>query len=146
MNEYLNVIRRHYVDFSGRARRREYWMFVLVNLVIGLIFTALIGAAGGMGAAAEEGRSMSTTGTLLSGLYGLYGLATLLPSLGVAVRRLHDTGRSGWWILIGVIPLIGSIVQLIFYVQDSMPGSNKWGPNPKTGAALSESAVQANNW
>jgi uncharacterized membrane protein YhaH (DUF805 family) len=73
-----------------------------------------------------------------SGGYGpvsmLYGLAVFLPGLALAIRRLHDTGRSGWWMLIGFLPLIGLIVLIIFFVQDSQPGSNQYGPNPKESA------------
>ncbi|TJY41720.1 DUF805 domain-containing protein [Cohnella pontilimi] len=66
-------------------------------------------------------------------LSGLYALAILLPSLAVSVRRLHDTGRSGWWLLIGLIPLIGAIILLVFTCQDSQPGDNRYGPNPRSG-------------
>lgn len=66
-------------------------------------------------------------------LSGLFSLALFIPSLAVAVRRLHDIGRSGWWLLIGLIPLVGAFVLLVFAVQDSQPGSNAYGPNPKTG-------------
>ena len=68
-------------------------------------------------------------------LYTLYSLAVLLPALGVAVRRLHDTGRTGWWLFIGLVPFVGAIVLIVFLAQDSTPGSNQYGPNAKTGAA-----------
>ena len=64
-------------------------------------------------------------------LGGIFSLAVLLPGVGVAVRRLHDTGRTGWWLLIGLIPLVGEIVLLVFMVQDSAPGTNAYGPSPK---------------
>ncbi|EYB68823.1 hypothetical protein DEIPH_ctg017orf0197 [Deinococcus phoenicis] len=129
MNEYLNVIRNHYADFRGRARRREYWMFVLINGVITLILQLpyLFGGA----AQVAAGESLSGLALLSLLVSSLYGLAVLVPSLAVGVRRLHDTGRSGWWMLIGLIPFVGGIILLIFTVMDSQPGSNKWGPNPK---------------
>jgi uncharacterized membrane protein YhaH (DUF805 family) len=117
MNWYLAVIKK-YADFSGRARRTEYWMFFLVNLVVVVVLSILEALVGGPGI-----------------LSALYGLALLLPSIGVTVRRLHDTSRTGWWILVGLIPFIGFIVLLVFMVLDSQPGSNQWGPNPKEGAA-----------
>jgi len=114
---YLAVLRK-YADFSGRARRKEYWMFALVNFIIGIV----LGLISGM-------LSNALAATNLLSL--LYALLVLIPSLAVGVRRLHDTGRSGWWLLIAVIPLIGAIVLLIFTVQDSEPGHNVYGPNPK---------------
>ena len=119
MNWYLEVLKK-YAVFSGRARRKEYWFFVLFNLIISLVLTFIDSALGTLN---EE------TGYGL--LSGVYSLAVLIPSLAVAVRRLHDTGRTGWWLLIGLIPLIGLIVLLIFFVQDSKPGDNEYGPNPK---------------
>jgi uncharacterized membrane protein YhaH (DUF805 family) len=89
-------------------------MFLLVNLLISLaLYVASIAVEG------------------LVVLYWLYGLALFLPGLTVAVRRLHDTNRSGWWVLIGLIPFIGFIVLLVFLVQDSDPGTNQYGPSPK---------------
>lgn len=101
-----------YVEFTGRSRRKEYWTFVLVNIVISLILSSLF----------------SFLGTLFS-------LAILLPSIAVGIRRLHDIGKSGWWLLIGFIPLLGWIVLIYFFVQDSQPGSNEYGANPKGAVA-----------
>ena len=118
MNWYLSVV-KNYVGFSGRARRKEYWMFILVNIIISIVLSIVdrvVFDAGNGG---------------ISLLSGLYSLGVLLPSLAVSVRRLHDTDRSGWWLLIALIPLIGAIVLLVFCVQDSQPGSNQYGPNPK---------------
>lgn len=110
MEWYIGCFRK-YVDFEGRARRTEYWMFILINAIIGfaLSFVDFLGA--------------------------IYGLIAFLPGLAVMVRRLHDTNRSGWWILIGFIPLIGAIVLFIFTVLDSDPDYNDYGPNPKGYAA-----------
>ncbi|MCP8968105.1 DUF805 domain-containing protein [Ectobacillus ponti] len=115
MNWYVKVL-QNYVGFSGRARRKEYWMFALVNFIIGLVFALLMQAADVFG--------------LIS---NLYSLAVLLPSLAVSIRRLHDTGRSGWWLLISLIPIVGFIVLLVFFCQDSQSGENQYGENPKAG-------------
>jgi uncharacterized membrane protein YhaH (DUF805 family) len=115
-----------YVQFGGRARRAEYWWFVLFTVLVGIVTSILDSALG----TDFEGSAMS------GGLFGLIAnLALLLPSLAVAVRRLHDTDRSGWWILIGLIPLIGAIVLLVFFVQDGTSGPNRFGPSPKHHAA-----------
>jgi uncharacterized membrane protein YhaH (DUF805 family) len=109
-----------YVDFSGRARRSEYWWFALFDILVGFV-AAIIDSILGTG----------------SGSFGVFQalvtLALLLPGLAVSVRRLHDTSRSGWWVLIALVPVVGLIVLLIFYVQDSHP-DNKYGPSPKAGA------------
>jgi len=119
MNWYLEVLRK-YTVFSGRSRRREYWFFVLFNtlIIIALTFVDLsIGTA-----SAEMGGGLLST---------LYSLAVLIPSIAVMVRRLHDTDRSGWWILILFVPLIGFIWLLVLTVLNSQPGDNRFGPNPK---------------
>ena len=118
MKRYIEVMRK-YAVFSGRAQRQEYWMFVLFNVIIVLF----LGIIDGMVDSDPEGsRSTLTT---------LYVLSILIPSLAVGVRRLHDTGRSGWWMLIGVIHIIGAIVLLLFMIQDSQLMDNQYGPNPK---------------
>ncbi|KGI77698.1 DUF805 domain-containing protein [Oleiagrimonas soli] len=118
MNGYLDVLKKYFV-FDGRARRMEYWMFQLFNTIAYIVLFLLAMLLG-----------MHTNRHGLNLLTGLYALAVFLPSLGVTVRRLHDTGRSGWWILIGLIPIIGGIVLLVFMVLDSAP-ANEYGPNPK---------------
>lgn len=118
MNWYLKVL-RNYVNFSGRARRREYWMFVLISMLIGMALTLV-----------ETGGKMPDPDQYTV-LPSLYYLAVFLPGLAVAVRRLHDTGRSGWWLLVGIIPFLGSVVLLVFMCLDSA-AENKYGPNPKT--------------
>lgn len=123
MNWYLEVLKK-YAVFQGRARRKEYWMFTLFNVLISIAL-AIIGAI--LGLAEEGGPNMLST---------LYGLAVLLPGIAVSVRRLHDTERSGWWLFIGLIPIIGAIVLLIFMVQDSQPNANQYGPNPKQEGAV----------
>ena len=114
MNWYLKAMKQ-YVDFSGRARRKEYWMYFLVYFLITLVCGVVEGV-------------LSMPGTLTT----IVALVHLLPSLGVTVRRLHDTGRSGWWILLSFIPIIGALVLLYFMVISGEPQDNAYGPNPKT--------------
>lgn len=118
MSYYLDVLRK-YAVFRGRARRKEYWMFFLFNIIIAFVLGIVEGLAG---IATEDNQSVLGT---------LYTLAVLLPSLAVLVRRLHDTDRSAWWLLIALIPVIGSFVMLCFLLADSDPGENHYGPNPK---------------
>jgi uncharacterized membrane protein YhaH (DUF805 family) len=119
MNWYLEVLKK-YAVFSGRARRKEYWMFALFNILVAIGLMIVDGVTGTLSAATGYG--------LLS---GLYALAVLIPNLAVTVRRLHDTGRSGWWLLLILVPLIGAIVLLVFMVFDSKDGANEYGENPK---------------
>ena len=116
MNWYLGVLKK-YAVFSGRARRMEFWMFTLINIIVSIILTCID----------------VFVGTAVLGM--LYSLAVLIPSLAVTARRLHDTDRSGWWILISFIPAIGLIVLLVFMVLESQPGSNRFGDNPIENAA-----------
>lgn len=126
MHWYIDVL-RNYVGFSGRARRKEYWMFTLINVIITTILYYIM--MGTMTPPNELGEG----GSLGIGfyLYGLYTLAVMLPSLAVCVRRLHDTDRSGWWILLGIIPVIGAIVLLVFLCLEGTVGDNRFGSDPK---------------
>ena len=119
MNWYLAVL-KNYAGFSGRARRKEYWMFVLFNMIFAIVAMILDNVLG-----------IAIEGVGYGPLYGLYVLAVLIPGLAVAVRRLHDVGKSGWMILIALIPIIGAIWLLVLMVTDSNTGENKYGPNPK---------------
>ena len=112
MKYYLGVW-KNYAGFSGRARRAEYWQFALIN-VIALIVLYVLDLA---------------IGTTIP--YLLYGLATLVPGLAVGARRLHDTDRSGWWLLIALVPVVGVIVLLVFLCGAGNPGPNKHGADPK---------------
>ncbi|HNP36357.1 MAG TPA: DUF805 domain-containing protein [Woeseiaceae bacterium] len=119
MSWYLTVLKK-YAVFDGRARRKEYWFFALINLIIVLLLSLVDSATGTLNTSAGLG--------LLS---GLYSLAVLIPSIAVAIRRLHDTSRSGWWLLLIFIPLLGGLILLVFMLLDSTPGDNQHGPNPK---------------
>ncbi|MBJ6136695.1 MULTISPECIES: DUF805 domain-containing protein [Marinobacter] len=123
MNWYLEVLKK-YAVFSGRARRKEYWFFILFNIIISLVLGVIDGFTGSYNEAAGLGL-----------LGGIYSLAVLIPGLAVTVRRLHDTGRSGWWFWIVLVPVIGALVLLVFMVLDSKPGQNQYGANPKEAAA-----------
>ena len=117
MKWYLEVLKK-YAVFNGRARRTEYWMFALFNLIIAFVLgivEVIFGSPGVIGT--------------------LYTLAVIIPSIAVSVRRLHDTERSGAWLLIAFVPLIGTIVLLVFMVQDSKPDQNQYGANPKEATA-----------
>ena len=124
MNWFLMAL-KNYVGFSGRSRRSEYWYFTVFYLVIAIVLSVLDGILFG-GSAVGKGTPV---------LSGLFMLAMLLPSIAVGIRRLHDTDRSGWWLLMGLVPLVGVIVLIVFFVQDSKPGDNRFGPNPKGVAA-----------
>ncbi|MFG2292719.1 DUF805 domain-containing protein [Streptomyces sp. NPDC048603] len=113
MNIYLDVLKQ-YAVFSGRARRQEYWIYTLFSVIASVILAVI---------------------DLFLGIYpvltGLYFLATLLPSLGVSVRRLHDTGKSGWFLLLNAIPFVGGIIVLIFMATEGEAQANAYGQNPK---------------
>ena len=115
-DNFLNVVLNHYADFNGRARRSEYWYFTLVNACIGVVLALL----------------QQITGWNLFGvLSGLVNLALLVPGLALCWRRLHDIGKPGTWYLICLIPLVGVILLVVWFCQDSQPGDNQFGPNPK---------------
>jgi uncharacterized membrane protein YhaH (DUF805 family) len=116
MNWYLQALKK-YADFAGRARRTEFWMFEVLNFIFAMVLSILESIVRGPGV-----------------LAALYGLAMLVPSLAVSIRRLHDTGRSGWWLLLGFVPVIGWIVLLVFALQEGQAGDNPYGPNPKAAA------------
>ena len=134
--EWMILPLKRYVDFKGRSRRKEFWMFFLFTLIVsfaaGMIDVALgYGTATTYSGDGSVGASFNSSGPV--GL--LVMLMLFLPSLAVAVRRLHDTDRSGWWILIALIPLIGWIVLLVFYCTEGTRGDNRFGADPKAGEA-----------
>jgi uncharacterized membrane protein YhaH (DUF805 family) len=112
MSWFIEALKK-YAVFSGRARRSEYWYFFLFYTILYAVFL-------GVGIAIK-----------VPALVAIVALGLLLPAWGVSVRRLHDTGKSGWMILLGIIPLVGAIILLVFYCSDSEQGENKYGPNPK---------------
>ena len=116
MNYYIEVLKK-YAVFSGRARRKEFWMFCLFNLLIAFAISFVATLI-----------SSPSVGNLL-GMF--YSLVILLPGLAVSARRLHDTGKSAWWLLVFLIPFVGLIIFVVLMVADSTPGVNKYGPNPK---------------
>ena len=116
MIEAVKAVFSNYATFSGRARRAEYWWFVLFNLIVSAVLALLFGNGHGMG-----GGGM---------INSLWSLAVLLPSLAVGARRLHDIDRSGWWLLIGFIPLIGLIVLIVFFATRGTAGPNRFGTDP----------------
>lgn len=117
-NWYLHVIKNNYLNFEGRARRAEYWNFVLFNFLASVVLNVVD----------------SALGMMLLG--GLYSLAVLLPSIAVTARRLHDTNRSGWMMLIALIPVVGIIVLIVFLAQEGHPNSNQYGDDPKLFSTL----------
>jgi len=147
MSWYVSVLKK-YAVFEGRARRQEYWMFTLIQAIISVIFGigytigfVMLGALAMTGASEYNSAGLpdfsgagSLAAVLVIGIVGLlntlYGIATLLPTLAVGARRLHDTGRSGWWQLISLVPFVGGIILLVFYCLDS-EGDNQYGRNPK---------------
>lgn len=121
---FMDVLKNHYADFKGRATRKQYWLYVLFMFV--LVFA--IGLVGGITAAAT-GDTSKLPGLLVGGIFFLLWLVLLIPSLAIQVRRLHDTNRSGWWILLGIIPFvnyIGGIVLLVFYCLPSVNENNRF--------------------
>lgn len=114
MNEYLSVL-KNYAKFDGRARRREYWMFTLVNAAVYVVLNIL-----------------ATQVSAYIGIVALvYMLGILVPTIAVAIRRMHDIGKSGWWVLIALVPLIGGIWFLVLSVTAGQSGSNAYGADPK---------------
>lgn len=125
----LRTFWKRYRDFRGRSRRSEYWFIqlflVVTNIAVAIIDLALMGW--------DVDRFIANGGGGIVGL--IWILVTIVPALAVLVRRLHDTGKSGWWALVGLLPLVGAIVLLVFTVTDSSPGENKFGISPKESSA-----------
>jgi len=119
MNWFVDVLKK-YAVFRGRARRKEYWMFYLFAMIFGIVLAIIDVMVGSF--SPEAGMGL---------LGGIYTLAIIIPMMAVSVRRLHDTDRSGWWLLFSIIPIIGPIVLFVFTVLDGTPGANQYGDNPK---------------
>ena len=106
--EAVKLFFKNYTNFSGRSRRSEYWWFCLFNMIVSFLLNLI-----------------------LSDIAGLWTLVILVPTLSLVVRRLHDIGKSGWWYLIALIPLVGGLILLVWFCKDSDPQTNQWGPSPK---------------
>jgi len=134
MNWYMKVLKQ-YADFSGRARRTEYWMFTLFNFIFAIIAMVLDNVLGlTFGSDPDGGLNAAgfTFGEFPYGwLYVIYGLFVFIPGLAVGVRRLHDLGKSGWMLLIAFIPLIGAIWLIVLFATEGEAGENEYGSNPK---------------
>jgi uncharacterized membrane protein YhaH (DUF805 family) len=115
---------RRFADFSGRSRRKEYWMFTLLNIIVGFV----LGLIGGILGGSSEGGSV-----IGSAIIGLYVLAVIIPSIAVTVRRFHDQDKSGWFVLLAFIPFIGSLILLVFMCLEGTRGPNRFGDDPKAG-------------
>ena len=122
MSWFIAALKK-YAVFGGRSRRKEYWYFALFSLIISLALILID---------RETGNFYPAVGLGL--LSGIYTLAVFVPTLAVSVRRLHDIDRTGWWVLLSFIPVIGALVLLVFAVLEGTPGNNRFGPNPKTAA------------
>ncbi len=136
MNWYVEVLRK-YATFTGRARRQEYWMFVLVNVLISIVLGVIDGIMSGVANGVSGSSNINITV-----LGSLYSLLVLVPSLAVGVRRLHDTGRSGWWMLLALVPLV-NLLLLVFFIQEGVAGPNEYGPDPKGSVAFAPAAYGA---
>ena len=121
--EWYTMVWQKYAQFEGRSRRKEYWMFALINA---LVYVAVYGAAL---VALVSGQK--SAGIALIAICIGYALAGLIPGLAVSVRRLHDTNKSGWWLLISLVPMVGGIVLLVLMAIEGDPGPNLYGPSPK---------------
>jgi uncharacterized membrane protein YhaH (DUF805 family) len=111
VNWWKVIVLQRYAQFVGRAGRPEFWWFELSSFIIITVLSAL-----------------AYVSVAFSVLGGIYALAVLIPGIAVAVRRLHDTGRSGWWLLLMLVPLVGFIVLLVFFVSEGPPEPNQYGP------------------
>jgi len=128
--EWATLPLKRYAEFTGRSRRKEYWMFTLLAIGIYIVASILDRIAGMNG--------------MIAGRYGpimaLVALGLLVPSIAVSIRRLHDSDRSGWWLLLGLVPMVGEIIVLVFMVLKGTPGTNRFGADPKAGEALLKAA------
>ena len=126
--EWMLLPLKRYADFSGRSRRMEYWMFHLGILIAYFVLFAVAGVLGGL--APEDGAARSGASLLVGGLFFVLIIGIIVPSLAVQVRRFHDLDKSGWSILLGLIPLVGGIIVLVFMCTRGTPGPNSYGDDP----------------
>lgn len=132
MLEWMLMPYRRYADFSGRSRRKEYWMFTLFSVIVSLILVALL-FAGGMGNIDPNTGEpqMGAMAYLAMILLVVWGLGSIVPSIAVQVRRFHDQDKSGWFVLIGFIPYVGGLIVLVFMCLEGTRGPNRFGSDPK---------------
>ena len=132
---WLECFTKHYADFSGRARRSEYWGTALFNVIAQIVLSVVLVAVLVIWFSSTEMNAdvsvVRLSLIMIKAVRSLYNLIWLLPGLAVAVRRLHDIGKSGLNVLWVFLPIIGWIMLLYWFCQDSQPGENKWGANPK---------------
>ena len=139
MSWYIQVLQK-YAVFDGRARRKEYWMFFIINTIIFIIYILILVFAYALIVAVGRDVENVTPFYLVVAFGIIYYLGTFIPGIAVSARRLHDTDRSGWWILVGyVLPFIGGIVLLFFFTLKGKEGENKYGPDPKETMSFSTS-------
>ena len=128
--EAVRLFFKNYTNFQGRSRRAEYWWPMLMYVIVYVAFLIISGI----------GSAMGDLGVILIAIAGLayvvFGIAIIVPMFAVTFRRLHDTDKIAWWMLISFIPLVGGIVLLIFTVMEGTKGTNKYGPDPKGGSAV----------
>jgi len=124
--EWMLMPLKRYADFSGRSRRKEYWMFTLGYV---LVLIVLGGLGGTLGAFDPSGGEV--VGTVILALIGIFVLALFIPALAVQVRRFHDQDKSGWFVLLGFIPYVGGLIVLVFMLLEGTKGDNRFGPDPK---------------
>ena len=123
--EWMILPLKRYAEFSGRSRRSEYWWYTLLLVLMSIVVRLLFGAS-------PDPLNPFAFPQIFGGwLSFLLVVATIIPSLGVAVRRLHDRGKSGWWYFILLVPIIGGIVLLVWFCQEGESGPNRFGPDPK---------------
>jgi uncharacterized membrane protein YhaH (DUF805 family) len=131
--EWMLMPLKRYADFSGRSRRKEYWMFVLFTVIVSCaLFAVAAMIGGGLSGMAESGGIFAGTSLII---FGLFWLAIVVPSIAVQVRRFHDQDKSGWFVLINFIPYVGSLIVLVFMFLEGTRGPNRFGPDPKGGDA-----------
>jgi uncharacterized membrane protein YhaH (DUF805 family) len=126
--EWMLLPLKRYADFQGRSRRMEYWMFVLGILIVEVVVFALFGVLGAFSPSASG--TMSPMFWPMFGLLGILGLAIIVPSIAVQVRRFHDQNLTGWLVLLSLIPYLGGFVVLVFMCLPGTKGPNKFGPDP----------------
>lgn len=121
---FLDIVKNKYALFDGRARRKEFWYFQLVIIAVAVVVSILGGILGSIA---------SALGSIIFGLFGLAMLALIIPSIGLSIRRLHDVGKSGWFLLISLVPFVGSLYLLYLYITEGTVGNNEYGADPKAG-------------